>query len=71
MKPKIMMLSADDNQKRTLHARSDNAETMILKDTDEIIKNIFNRFREGLENLWSVAVLGLIMSMDYITRVIR
>lgn len=37
MKPKIMS-SAHGNQKRTPHTRSDNAKTVILKDTDKIIR---------------------------------
>lgn len=37
MKPKIMS-SAYGNQKRTAHARSDITETMILKDSDKIVK---------------------------------
>ena len=52
MKPKFIS-SIDSNEKCILQTKSDNIEIMIVKDTDEIIQELFdsllNRYQEGLE----------------------
>ena len=47
------MPSVNINKKHTLHTKSDNADIMISKDTNEIIQELFDsivdRYQEGLE----------------------
>lgn len=69
------MSSTDSREKRTKYTKNDNLEIMIGSDTDETIQGLFYSLlerhgRQDLEESIKVAILCLIMAMDYIISVI-
>lgn len=69
------MSSTDSSEKRTKYTKNDNLEIMIGSDTDETIQGLFYSLlerhgRQDLEESIKVAILCLIMAMDYIISVI-
>ena len=49
------MITIDNDEERIMHSKSDNIETMINDEADEIIKDLFdslkNRYQNNLESM--------------------